>query len=328
MANSQAPIPNIYSSRWRSHVPRSSQCVGKFRKSKARSSGFTVCEVLKLAARLFKQIGIDSSRLDAEVLLAHVLGKSSLQIFLERSEPIAIETVRDFFQLVSRRLSFEPVAYLIGRKEFFGLDFLVSNDCLIPRPDTEVVVETCLSLLDKYSADLVIDLCTGSGAIAISILKERPSIRMIASDISLAALAIAKINAGIHAVNHRLTLRAGDLFEPILTNEKAGLIVSNPPYIAQKDLALLPSSVRNYEPRLALDGGDDLGLSFYESILREAPNFLRSKGFLVLEIGYDQADKIKGLIGQEWQFLKVVKDLGSHDRCIVLQLREHNKELL
>jgi release factor glutamine methyltransferase len=277
-------------------------------------------KALLLATKLFSDVGIDTASLDAKLLLAHVLKKSHLEMILCREEDLAYEDLFRFLCLVRRRLCFEPIAYILGEKEFYGYSFAVDHRCLIPRPDTELIVEKCLNILEKFSCPRVIELCTGSGAITIAILLERDDVSAIASDISEDALVVAKLNAEKLGVLNRVEFRSGDLFLPYAAEEKASLIVANPPYIKSNDIATLPNCVRDHEPIIALDGEED-GLFFYRRIISLAPLYLESEGFLVLEIGFDQATDIKKLVTSDWQSVEVFKDLGFLDRCIVLQLR-------
>jgi release factor glutamine methyltransferase len=293
----------------------------KNRHGKTGSSLFTVRVLQKMAAQLFREIGIETDVLDAQILLAHILKKTYIEVQLEGNLKLTPVQFRRFFSLLKRRLCFEPIAYLIGMKEFFGREFLVSKNCLIPRPDTETVVEKCLSLIDKEKYFLIFDVCTGSGAIGISILCECPMVDMYASDISKSALNIAGKNAHILGVKDRLTLLHGDLFTPFQGKPKANLIVANPPYIGLKSFFSLATTVRAFEPAIALNSGDDFGLSFYKRFLSEAPKYLCSKGFLLMEIGFDQALAIEKLIGPEWASFEFFRDLAGHQRGIVLQTK-------
>ncbi len=241
----------------------------------------------------------DTPRLDAELLLQEVVHKDRLALHLARHEPISDEGLRQYFALVKRRLSHEPLAYIIGHREFYGHDFLVEPACLIPRPDTEIVVEECLNRIDHDSESTILDLCTGSGAIALALLKERPYLTAIATDIARNTLSVAAKNAQRLNVSERLKLYEGDLFRALPASTKVALIVSNPPYIPSDDIALLDSSVRDYEPRGALDGDKD-GLTFYRRIITEAPAYLVPQGWLICEIGFNQAEDICAMTDDRW----------------------------
>lgn len=277
---------------------------------------FTNRRLVQTASGLLKELEIETAMLDAQLLLAHVLKKERLEVQLAGSNRPNDQEIELFFKLLARRMCFEPVAYILGEKEFYGASFKVSNDCLIPRPDTEMVVEQCLKLIKD--GDRVFELCTGSGAIAITLLLECPKLEVWASDISPRALAIALENSQNLGVDERLKFLQGDLFEPFKGLKPADLIVINPPYIATVDVSSLSPSVKEYEPKLALDGGAD-GLDFYRRILTEASNYLVIDGFLVLEIGFDQGESLKSLaLAHGWSG-EIFKDLAGLDRGIVLQ---------
>lgn len=278
---------------------------------------FSVATLLALATRLLHEIGIESPTLDARILLEHVLKLPHQGSLFQRNQLISFENECEFFELLRRRLCFEPVAYITGHKEFFGHDFLVNEHCLIPRPDTECVIEHCLSRIKD--GDLVFDICTGSGAIALTLLKERPDINVIASDLSRDALSITLTNAQNLGVTERLEVRLGDLFAAFEPEERAQLIVSNPPYIGQEDFQNLSRTVRDFEPEMALKAGDEKGIIFYQRLLREAPCYLVDAGFLVLEIGFNQADLVKNLVDEQWSSVEIFQDLARNPRVVVLQ---------
>lgn len=282
---------------------------------------FSFDESLKLAEALFLNLGIDSARLDAELLLLHVLKKSKLEFYLTRHELHNRKTFYAFMKLCARRLCHEPIAYIVGHKEFYGHEFVVTRSCLIPRPDTEIIVEECLAQLNVDKAYRVIDLCTGSGAIGLTLAKERPRVTVIATDISKFALRVAKTNAELLSVADRVIFYQGDLFCALPAHMKADLIVSNPPYIASRKVDHLSSTVRDYEPRRALDGAHD-GLAFYRKILCDAPMFLVPLGYLILEIGFDQGDALMRMVTHPWMNAQLKKDLSGHNRCLVVQLAD------
>lgn len=273
--------------------------------------------ILALASRLLRETGIESPKLDARILLEHVLQLPHQGSLFQRERLISFEHEREFFELLRRRLCFEPVAYITGHKEFFGYDFLVNEHCLIPRPDTESVVEHCLSRIKD--GDLIFDICTGSGAIGLTLLRERPGIKVIASDLSQEALKITLLNAQNLGVNDHLEVRFGDLFQAFAPYERAQLIVSNPPYIGKEDFQNLSRTVRDFEPEMALKAGDEKGICFYQRLIREAHHYLTDAGFLVLEIGFNQADLIKNLVDEQWSSVEIFKDLARNPRVVVLQ---------
>lgn len=272
-----------------------------------------------ISVKLLQDVGCESALLDTQLLLGHVLTINRIDVQLQGARILTKKEWVRYCSLLARRLCGEPVAYLLGQKEFYGLEFMVSEDCLIPRPDTEVVVEKCLSLLAPLSADIVFDLCTGSGAIGITLLSLRPQLKLVASDISPKALAIAQKNAASLGVFERFIARQGDLFAAFKPHEQAQLIVANPPYIPSAFIGSLARDVRDYEPRLALDGGVNEGVDFYRRIIEEAPSFLRPYGYLVLEIGFDQEQAIRKLVGSDITLVEFFCDLAGNTRGVVLQ---------
>lgn len=270
-------------------------------------------------AQLLRHAQIDTPELDMRLMLEQVLNCSRLDLSLKHSEFLSAENYASLITLLKRRLCFEPMAYLMGHKEFYGLTFVVNKDCLIPRPDTEIVVEHCLRLLKDKKEPVVFDVATGSGAIALTLLKERPDLSVWASDLSAPALKIAQTNAKNLLLTKGLNLLQGDLLEPFKNLVPADVIVSNPPYIGNADFQSLPSDVKNYEPPMALKAGDEHGLIFYRRLLALAPKYLASGGFLVMEIGFNQAQLIADLVGPAWQSFAAFPDLAGHLRVVVLQ---------
>lgn len=279
----------------------------------------TINSTINLAANLLKSIGIDTPLLDSQLLLAHTLKISRFELQLMSREQLLGEQEKSFWQLIKRRLTFEPVAYILGEKEFFGLTFVVNRHCLIPRPDTEIIVEKCLSLLNN-SRSWVFDICTGSGAIAIAIAKNMPNVNVVATDISLSALEVAQKNAINLEVSERVEFFNGDLFAAIPGKYPlADLVVSNPPYISSSSYGKLSCNVREFEPKSALDAGDEHGLSFYGKILQQAHLYVKNNGYLILEFGFDQATAVVNLVDNKWQVIEVFQDLANNDRGIILR---------
>lgn len=276
---------------------------------------FSVFEVLKDASKQFSAAHIDNPRLDAEILLAHVLKWRRLRLYVDSDKILPLESVLRFNQLVNQRLEGFPVAYLTGTKDFMGLTFSVNENVLIPRPDTEILTE-CVGI---YLRELVgnvtfADLGTGSGAICVSILKFVKSARAAAVDISNEALNVAKLNAAKFYVDDRADFFCGDLFAP-LEGKIFNAIVSNPPYIPTNDLKTLQSEVQR-EPRLALDGGTD-GLNFYRRIISDAPRFLVRGGLLAVEVGINQASAVKTLAeAANFIDIQIFKDLAGIERVV------------
>jgi len=275
---------------------------------------FSVFEVLKAASEQFSAAHIDNPRLDAEILLAHVLKWRRLQLYVDSDKILPLESVLHFNQLVNRRLEGFPVAYLTGSKDFMGLTFAVNENVLIPRPDTEILAEGVGNYLHGLGREVIFaDLGTGSGAICISILKFVKNACAVAVDISESALDVAKLNAAKFHVEDRIKFFCGDLFEPL--TGKFDAIVSNPPYIPTNDLKNLQSEVKR-EPRLALDGGID-GLNFYRRIFSDAPRFLVKGGLLAVEIGINQAQAVKTLAeAAGFVDIQIFKDLAGIERVV------------
>jgi len=281
---------------------------------------WTIGAVLNWTRQYFDDKGVDNPRLDAEILLSHILGKDRLYLYVNFDQPLEQAELAAFRELVRQRARRVPVAYITGRKEFMGLNFTVTPAVLIPRPDTEILVEAVLSRLRTVDNPEVVDIGTGSGAIIISILKNRPTAGGMAVDISDSALAVAAANARQHQVSGRLSLVRGDLLAPA-KGRKFDAIVSNPPYIPDRDIAGLPPEV-GCEPRLALAGGID-GLNFYRRIISVGAEYLRAGGFIALEVGAGQAAAVAGLAGRSLLTVEeIIKDYAGIDRVVVLTCRQ------
>ena len=259
----------------------------------------------------------ETPRLDAEVLVTHVLKTDKINLYLYPDNPVSDESRQHLNELISRREKGEPVAYLIGRKEFWSLTFKVSNAVMIPRPQTETLIEAALKIFSAEASPSVLELGTGSGAISIALSSELPRASIIAIDISPDALSIARQNASDNGIDS-ITFRQGNLYEPVKTEGICfDLIVSNPPYIPTDDIRLLPAGIRDYEPYLALDGGYD-GLKYYRKIVEGALRYLKSGGFLLLEVGYKQSRDVCNVIAQTQGFSspETVKDLLNIERVV------------
>ena len=279
----------------------------------------TIAEILTAATIRLEADGIENPRLDAEILLAHVLNCRRLTLYVDSDKILPLESILKFNELINRRLERIPVAYLTGKKDFMGLSFAVNQNVLIPRPETEILTEFVGEYLRGLGKEVTFaDLGVGSGAIAISILKFVKSARAVAVDISNEALEVAKFNASKFHVEDRIKFYCGDLFKP-LEGQIFNAIVSNPPYIPTSDLEILQTEVKS-EPQLALDGGED-GLSFYRRIISDAPRFLADGGLLAVEIGINQASAVRKLFELEnFVDVTILKDLASIERVIVGQL--------
>lgn len=274
---------------------------------------WTTLGVLDWTTKRFASAGIGAARLEAQVLLAHVLGCTRVELYTGFDKPLGEPELASYRQLIQRRLAGEPVAYLVNEQEFWGLPLWVDPTVLVPRPDSETVVEVALATrLDRAAPCRVLDLCTGSGAIAIALAKELPSARVVATELSSPAAALARRNAERNAVADRVDIRLGDLWEPV-AGATFDLIVANPPYIATAVIPTLPPEVQR-EPRLALDGGAD-GFAFYDRICSAAHQFLVPGGALVVEHGFDQAAGVRARFeAAGFAQTTVVHDVGKNPR--------------
>jgi len=269
-----------------------------------------------------KKHGSDTPRLDAEILLAFARGCPRIQLYVQYNE-LPTEPQRAVMRdLVRRRALAEPVAYLVGHREFFGLDFQVTRDVLIPRPETETLVLETLSRARPLAAPQLLELGTGSGCIAVSLAKQLPAARLTAVDISPAALAVARQNAERHQVADRIEFLEGDLFAPLPPGSQFDCVVSNPPYIADSEMATLPPDVRLHEPTGALQAGPR-GLDVIERIVAQAPAFLRPHGWLLLEMDPAQTEAIQALVDATGAFeeFRAVRDPSGDNRVIFARRR-------
>lgn len=287
----------------------------------------TLVQLLAWVASEFTAAGLASPRLDAEVLLAHSLGTNRAGLYARLHTVLSPLQSSAFQQLLHRRLRHEPLQYITGVQEFWSLEFAVDPRVLIPRPETEIVVETVLRLLSQSSSfqspvsSRILDIGTGSGCIAIALATELPDAEIWAADISPDALAVAATNAHHHNLYHRIHFLTGDLFAPLTGQGQVfDIIVSNPPYITRHDLLTLQPEVRDWEPRNALDGGED-GLNFYRHLLNEAPHYLSAHGWLVLEIGGGQDTALMPLLKESKGFADgfCAPDYTGHGRVIAAQ---------
>jgi release factor glutamine methyltransferase len=274
-------------------------------------------EALTKARTLLREAGVDSPALDAEVLLCAVLGCGRAGLWADPERLLTEPLAREFFGLVERRRRRVPAAYLTGRKEFMGLEFSVTPAVLVPRPETELLVETALALLKERPSPVAVDVGTGSGAIAVSIAYYHPDARVVATDVSEEALAVAVGNARRYGLDGRITFLAGDLLEA-LPGDLAGhvdLIAANLPYVSAGEMAHLPPEVQS-EPAVALDGGAD-GLTLYRKLVPAAAFYLAGGGYLLIEIGPGQGRKALDLFaGLEWN-AELRLDLAGRERLVV-----------
>ena len=254
-----------------------------------------VHDILNDATHDFEEADIPSARLDAEVLLSFCLGCDRLEFYKNPDMIISETQLAAFRNLIARRLQWEPVAYITSRKEFWSFSLEVNNSVLIPRPDTEVIVEEALNLCRKMDSSeiKILDIGTGSGAIALALAAEITGAKVVATDISEAAVNLAKKNAAALGLKEKIDFRHGNLFEPV--NGFFDIIICNPPYISAREYEKLPTGVKDYEPREALWAGKS-GLEFYEKLIYQAAAFLQKNGWLLLEIGAKQESGVCGIM--------------------------------
>ena len=281
----------------------------------------SIRSALLSGAEVLRQAGLENSRLDAEVLLGHAVAMEKEQLYINAAAPISTGEEVKFRDLLRRRSGREPVAYITGHKEFWSLDFVVTPAVLIPRPETELLVEVALQYtrrLPSESPVKVLDVGTGSGAISVCLAKERASTKIVALDISTGALDVARVNAERHDVVDRIRFLLGDAFAPIRQlGEAFNLIVANPPYIRSGELPQLAPEIRRWEPTIALNGGPD-GLSVYRRIIAEGHEYLTAGGSMVLEIGADMAPDVADLFSRSGRYgpASVYQDYAGMDRVI------------
>jgi release factor glutamine methyltransferase len=276
---------------------------------------WTIGSLVKWATDDFRTRGIENPRLDAEVLVAHALGIDRTRVIIESLRPLEGAELAQLRDLVKRRRSREPIAYLRGTREFYGLTFKVDSRVLIPRPDTEALVECALERSSGVSLSMrLLDLCTGSGCVAIAIARQRPTGKVVATDISGDALAVARENA-YRLGAYNVALVESDLFAA-LPPQRFDVITANPPYIASEEIATLMPDVRDFEPRLALDGGAD-GLDFVRKILEQAPAFLEPDGVLAMEIGAGEAAATAALFESHgYRAVRIDRDYAKIERVV------------
>jgi len=260
---------------------------------------------------------------DVELFLCEILKCKKMDLYMNSRNTIPEEQIKIFDSYVARRLKKEPVAYILGKKEFLDYEILVNKNVLIPRPETELLVETCFDMIRKdVKGYQILDLCTGSGAIAVGIARKYPFVKMTASDFSSKALKVAKLNAEKNKVAANIKFLKSDLFRDLKKENKFHLIISNPPYVPREQMKGLMDDVRLFEPKEALDGGKE-GLIFYREIIKRAPYYLHPGGFLALEMGYDQSPLLKTMFMNSGKFdiIKTVRDYAMFDRIIIVKVK-------
>ena len=275
----------------------------------------TINEILEYGTHQIKDVS-DVPRKEIELLVMHVCGLKKIDLILRANETVKEEVLEEIRVLVNKRLQGKPLQYLIGSEEFMGLNFIVTENVLIPRQDTEILVEEIISRFKKESNLQILEIGTGSGAISVSLAKFLKQSKIISLDISKEALNIAKLNAKRNQVADQITFLESNLFESLTANESFDIIVSNPPYIPSKDILELQKEVKDYEPMLALDGGED-GLDYYREITARSGDYLKKGGLLAYEIGYDQGIDVLKILENDFHHIEIIKDLQKHDRVVL-----------
>ena len=285
---------------------------------------WTVRRILEWTSAYFTRKHLDSPRLAAELLLGHVLSVPRIKLYTDYERPLSEQQLASMRALVRRAAEDEPIEYLTGRAHFFNLEFEVNRDVLIPRPDTETLVENVLQLARNqagFEAPRVLDLCTGSGCVAAAIAHHSKAASVVATDVSPGAVVVARTNVERLGLSDRVVVGEGDLFEPLagmVDGRPFQLVVANPPYIPTSQVEALDRSVRDYEPLQALDGGLD-GMVLHRRILAGAPRYLAPGGRVFLEIAFDQGElamQVAAEHGSDFEDARILKDFGGRDRVL------------
>jgi len=282
---------------------------------------WTIQKLLNWVTEYLTGKGVDSPRLSAELLLCYVVGLTRIELYTRFDKPVPQQQLDKLRDLVRRAGLDEPIAYLIGRTEFYSIELDITSECLIPRPETELLVQRAIEFLrSRDGVQFVCDLCTGSGCIAVAIAKNFSDARVIATDISAGALEVAARNVEKHNLHERIELLQGDLFEPLVTQldvTEFDLIVCNPPYVSSAEYETLAANVKDYEPKSALFAGTD-GLDVYRRLIDKVDSFLKPGAALILEIGYAQGPAVRELLEQTGAFgeIKIEKDPHDNDRVV------------
>ena len=282
----------------------------------SRTEPWTIETVLRWAADDFRARGIEAARLDAELLLGRALAATRIQLIVDAKRPLEREELARFRELVKRRRTFEPIAYILGEREFYGRTFRVDRRVLVPRPDTEALVDVGLTRTRHVSMSMrALDLCTGSGCVAVTFARERPTSSVLASDVSEGALAVARENA-LRLGAYRAAFYLGDLFQAVPPAARFDLVTANAPYVPACELGGLQPDVRDHEPRLALEGGED-GLRVTARIVAEAPRRLAPGGVLAVEVGAGQAPRVAELFARAGLTgIELRRDYGGIERVV------------
>lgn len=285
---------------------------------------WTIGALIQWAREYLGRQGVDSPRLAGELLLAHALGLDRVQLYLRYQQPLTPAELAGFKELILRARQQEPIAYILGKKEFWGLELLVGSGVLIPRPETEHLVEEGLKRLQEVAEPRVLDLCTGSGAVALALAAERDELKAVAVDLSQQALDFARRNVAELGLEGRVELRRGHLFEPVAADGFFHLVTANPPYVSEAEWPKLPPAVREFEPRQALVAGP-LGLELAEQIIAGAPAHLRAGGWLLMELGQGQAARARELAASSgaYEEIQIINDLAGIERVLACQRSDY-----
>lgn len=274
----------------------------------------TIRELAAASRPWLEKRGVDNPRLDAELLIAHALGMKRVDLYMDWDRPLSDDEIAKCRALVKRRGAREPVSLIVGSREFWGLPFIVTKDTLAPRPETELLVELTLARIPSTSEATFVDACTGTGCVAIALLKERPLLRAIATDISGAALDVARENAKKNGVADRFDARSSDLLGAV--KEQVAFVVANPPYIMDAERASLAPEVRDHEPALALFGEGADALGHHRRLLAQAAPLVSAGAFASFEIGAGQGAAAKAIVVDGWRCEGVAQDLARLDRVV------------
>ena len=280
---------------------------------------YSIKESVSQAASVLQNAGVPEPRREAASLLAHKLSRDRTFLFTHGDECLSDETFSQYITMVQRRAAGEPLQYITGLQDFYGRQFYVTPDVLIPRPETELLVEAALRLIGPTKSPVICDVGTGSGCIAISILCEKEDARAVALDISPAALTVARQNSEVLRVTERIDFVVSDCFDGLESPPGAfDLIVSNPPYVSADMVPGLQREVRDHEPLVALSPGAD-GLAVIRRLMKDGPTFLKSNGYMLLEIGFDQGEKVAQMVENPWHLLEILPDLQGIPRIVILK---------
>lgn len=279
----------------------------------------SIAEAVAESAKTLRLAGVPAAKRDASSLMSYVLGRDRTFVIAHADDLISQESHTRLQDYVNRRARGEPLQYITGHQEFFGLNFTVTSDVLIPRPETELLVETALDLVPHDKSIFICDVGTGSGCIVVSLLSRLHLATGLATDISENAIAVAKSNARRHLVEDRVEFVVSDGFEAIKPANKFDLVLSNPPYVNETTMESLQREVRDFEPRIALTPGGD-GLALIRRLLVEAVGLLKPGGYLLMEFGFDQGDTVRQMVDTHtWELLDIHKDLQGIPRTLVLR---------